>query len=123
MSSFRSFYAALLLIGMAAPVEAQTVQPAIVGTVSSTPVNGTTATANTFQSVLSAGGRNGCLIENTSAQTEYFYFGPIASATEAASIQLAPGASISCWEGNVILLDQISVASVSAGATFSGFVQ
>ena len=85
----------------------------------STPAAVTIVTAGTFQSVLSANlNRHGCTIQNTSADTEYVYFGANASATTANALQLPPGASVSCSSDGVVLTDNVSMTSkVTNGAT------
>ena len=89
-------------------------------TAASTPVAGSVATANTFQSALAANpARKGCTIQNTSAGTLYAYFGSPGSATLAASLQTPAGGSVSCASpSGVVSSSQVSVTSATAGATF-----
>lgn len=86
----------------------------------STPVAGSVATANTFQSALAAApARKGCAIYNTSAAVELVYLGAPGSATAAASIPVPAGGSFNCgsFQG-LVLTDQISITSATAAATF-----
>lgn len=88
--------------------------------VTTTPTGYTVTTANTFQSVLAASAtRKGCLLQNTNAgggDVEYVFFGPNASATEGASIQVAPGGAVNCATGSgQVLIDNVSVTSVASG--------
>jgi hypothetical protein len=85
----------------------------------STPAALTITTAGTFQSVLAANvNRHGCTIQNTSADTEYVFFGANASATTSNALQLSPGASVSCAGNGVVLTDNVSMTSkVTNGAT------
>jgi hypothetical protein len=117
----------VLGLGVAFQALAQNGQPVVtspssVGTVHA---DGTIAATGTFQSVFAAAGhmakpslpvRQGCLIQNTGSNTQYVYFGPIASATQASAFQLAPpstgsqGGSISCSTlGGSVLQDQVSI--------------
>lgn len=85
----------------------------------STPAGVTITTALTFQSVLaSSGTRKGCLIQNTSSDVEYVFFGANGSATAAASLQLQPGQTLSCAANQIILTDNVSMTSATTnGAT------
>lgn len=95
-----------------------------VTTATSTQTAGTVATANTFQSVLAASStRRGCLIVNTSAAVEYVFLGAPGSATIPSSFPLAAGQSFSCVAGRIVVADQISMTSATAGASFVVAVQ
>lgn len=86
----------------------------------STSVAGSVATANTYQSALAASStRKGCAIYNTSANAELIYLGSPGAATTAASIPLPAGGSFNCgsFQG-IVLTDQISITSATAGSTF-----
>ena len=86
----------------------------------STSTAGTIAGANAFQSALAASsGRKGCAIYNTSAAAMLVYLGAPGSATAATSIPVPAGGSFNCgsFQG-LVLTDQISVTSATAGATF-----
>jgi hypothetical protein len=86
---------------------------------SSTSTGGTIASANAYQSALAANpARLGCTIQNTSTGTLRVFIGAPGSATDGASLPIAPGGSISCG-GVVVATDQISVASTLVGATFT----
>lgn len=85
----------------------------------STPASGTITTANTFQSVLAPNtSRNGCLIQNTSAVTEYAFLGAPGSATTATSVQIPSGGSLSCNSPGLVITDQISLTAGTTGAAF-----
>lgn len=86
----------------------------------STSTAGSVAAANSFQTALAASAnRKGCAIYNTSASVELIYLGAPGSATAATSIPLPAGGSFNCgsFQG-IVLTDQISITSASAGATF-----
>ncbi|MFK4871660.1 hypothetical protein [Novosphingobium sp. ZW T3_23] len=88
----------------------------------STPTSGSVTTANTFQSALAANpARKGCGLFNTSASATLLVFlGAPGSASAAASIPVGPGGAFNCgsFQG-LVLTDQISVTSSTAGATFA----
>jgi hypothetical protein len=89
--------------------------------------SGTIASTNTFQSVFSSAyNRHGCLIQNTGANFEYVFFGPIASATKAKSVALQPptstsqGGSVGCGVGvGGTLSDQVSITGTAADTFFA----
>ncbi len=88
--------------------------------VTSTTTNGSVTTANTFQSALAASPtRKGCAIYNNSAAAELVFLGAPGSATAANAIPLPAGGSFNCgsFQG-IVLTDQISITSATAGATF-----
>lgn len=89
--------------------------PNCAGGAASTQVAVTITTHGTFQSALAASlSRRGCLILNTTtADTVYVFFGATGSATTGNSIPLAPGQSVNCFAGNIILTDNVAV-TVSA---------
>lgn len=81
----------------------------------------------TFQSVFAADtgtrGRASCTIQNTGATTLYVFFGPIANATRAKSVQLTTGQPAYCATTNGgVIKDQVSVDGTTAG-TFYAAVQ
>lgn len=83
----------------------------------STVAGGSVATANTFQAVLPQNlARRGCLIVNTGSTAMSIGIG--STPTAATSIPLAPGASFGCGAGGVVVADQLSVTSGTAGNTF-----
>jgi hypothetical protein len=90
------------------------------GTATSTSAGGSITTANTYQSVLAANtSRKGCLVSNTSANVELVYLGAPGSATSAASTPVQSGGSFSCASaGGLVVSDQISMTSSTAGSTF-----
>jgi hypothetical protein len=86
----------------------------------SAPTAGSVATANAFQSALTASAaRKGCALYNTSAATILLFLGAPGTATAATSIPVPAGGSFNCgsFQG-LVLTDQISVTSATAGATF-----
>lgn len=85
----------------------------------SLPSGGSVVTANAFQSALAASPtRLGCAIQNTSASNLLIYVGAVGNANAAASLVVAPGAIFGCAVGGLILTDQISVTSGTAGSTY-----
>lgn len=96
--------------------------------VTSNPVaSGSVASSGTFQSVFAADtntrGRASCTIQNTGANTLYVFFGPIANATRAKSVQLTTGLPVYCATPNGgVIKDQVSVDGTTAG-TFYAAVQ
>lgn len=72
-----------------------------------------------FQVILAANpNRKGCLIQNTSADTERVYFGPNGSATSGASVKLIAGNALTCAGFVILPSDNISITSdVTDGAT------
>lgn len=90
-----------------------------VGTTSTT-TNGSVTTANTFQSALAASStRRGCAIYNNSTAAELIYLGAPGAASVANAIPVPAGGSFNCggFQG-IVLTDQISITSATAGATF-----
>lgn len=96
-------------------------------TATSTTVAGTitTASASSFQSVLSASAtRQGCMIVNKSTAPENVFLGAPGSGTPATSILLAAGTATSdggmfnCASPGVIVGDQISMSSAISGSAF-----
>lgn len=86
----------------------------------STTTNGSVTTANTFQSALAANpARRGCAIYNTSANPELIFLGAPGTATAANGIPLTAGGAFNCgsFQG-IVLTDQISITSATAGSTF-----
>lgn len=86
----------------------------------STTTNGSIAAASAFQSALAANpSRKGCAIYNNSAAAELIYLGAPGTATVANSIPLPAGGSFNCgsFQG-IVLTDQISITSTTAGSTY-----
>lgn len=82
--------------------------------------SGAIATANAFQSALAASAvRKGCTIYNTSAAAELIYLGAPGNATAATAIPLPAGGAFNCgsFQG-IVLTDQISITSATAGAAY-----
>jgi len=80
----------------------------------------TIASTNTFQSLWAANAvRGSCTIENNGTNTMWVFFGPIASATEATSVQLAAGQSVNCDSAHVVSTDQVSITGTSGDTFFA----
>lgn len=86
-----------------------------------TQTGSTVTTHGTFQAALaSSASRKGCMVQNTSADVEYVFFGATGSATTSNSFQLAAGQSISCNAGTTVLTDNVAISSkVTDGATYA----
>lgn len=92
-----------------------------VAPVTTTQSGGTVTTHGTFQSALaSSGARQGCTLQNTSADLEYVFFGATGSATTSNSYQLGAGQSLNCAVGGLaVATDNIAITSKTTdGATF-----
>jgi hypothetical protein len=77
----------------------------------STETGGTLGAAGTFSSVAAANSnRRGCLLQNTSGDTEFVFFGATGSATTANSFQLGSLQSLNCASGGIVATDNIAVA-------------
>ncbi len=116
--------AAMCLIGLAIFAGHLSAQP--VGRLVTNNISSTIASTNVFQSVQAAAvGRSGCTIQNQStANSMWVFFGPIASATKATSIILdsTHGLTVSCavpFEG--VLTDQVSITGTSGDAFSANF--
>ncbi len=106
---------ALLL--MAAPLRAD---PPFTNHINASNNSSTIAQGGVYQSVYSQTlSRAGCTIQNNGTHTMWVYFGPIASATHGASVQLSAGQALNCNVGNTILIDQVSVDGTTADAFFA----
>lgn len=87
--------------------------------VRTTITNSTITVTNTFQNVDALNTiRQGCTIQNQGTHTMYVFFGPIASATTAGSIQVGSGSAIYCnLTGNgKVLQDEINITGTSGDA-------
>ena len=63
--------------------------------------------------------RRGCTIQNTSAATEYVFFGPDQPTGLAVGLAIAAGTPLDCAHGGVVVAqDTIWIASVSASASY-----
>jgi hypothetical protein len=89
-------------------------------TATTTPTGSSVTTHLVFQQALAANSsRKGCLIANTSSDTELVYFGATGSATTTNSIPIAAGASINCASGLIVASDNIAITSKATdGATY-----
>lgn len=116
--------AALLGACLMAPAQSATVvAPSQLGSAN---VSGTIAASNVFQSLQTYNpDRSGCLIQNQSTtNTMWVYFGPVASATKAASFMLdsTHGLQISCSVGGTsVLRDQVSITGTISDAFVANF--
>lgn len=89
---------------------------------SSTPVNGTIATTDTFQSLLAQNAaRKSCAIQNQGANMQYI--SAAVSPSLANSFQLAPGKTFNCASpGGVTITDALEITG-TAGDAYSGLSQ
>ena len=82
----------------------------------------TSAAANTYTVALPAAGavlRRGCTIQNTSAATEYVFFGPSQPTGLAAGLAVAAGTPLDCAHGGVVVAqDTVWIASASVSASY-----
>ena len=116
----------LALLLMATPSVAQQGSPVTTfpAPASSVDASGTIASTNVFQSVFASKigspasqTRHNCAIQNNGSHTMYVFFGPIASATEPKSYQLAAGLLIYCsGPSGITLQDQVSITGTSGDA-------
>ncbi len=84
----------------------------------STTVSGSVATANVFQTILPQNlSRRGCLIVNTGSASMLVALG--SSPVVATAIPVAAGGSFGCSAGGVVVADQLSATSATAGNTFA----
>lgn len=121
----RKVLLALFLL-MAVPAIAQQGSPVTTfpAPASSIDASGTIAVTNTFQSVFdskigkpASQVRHNCAIQNNGTHTMYVFFGPIASAAESKSYQLAGGLLIYCsGPSGITLQDQVSITGTSGDA-------
>ncbi len=82
--------------------------------------SGTISSTNVFQSVfLANSNRVSCTIQNNGANAMWVYFGPLASATKGASVELAIGQSAFCNNNVIVLQDQVSITGTSTDAFFA----
>jgi len=99
----------------------QTALPASQVQVPTLNLSSTIAGTGTFQVIQAANlGRRGCLIQNTSSNNQYLFFGPLASATQAKSILLAPGAGMPCNTAGVITTDEIAITGTATDTFYAG---
>ena len=82
----------------------------------------TSTTGGTYTVALPAAGavlRHGCTIQNTSAGTEYVFFGPSQPAGLAAGLAVAAGTPLDCAHGGVVVAqDAIWIASADTSASY-----
>lgn len=88
--------------------------------ITSNNASSTIAVTNTFQSIWAASasttGRVGCTVINYGSSTMWVFFGPIANATKATSIQLAANQAVYCGFNGVVNRDQVSITGTAADA-------
>ena len=82
----------------------------------------TSAAGSTYTVALPAAGavlRRGCTIQNTSAATEYVFFGPSQPTGLAAGLAVAAGTPLDCAHGGVVVAqDTVWIASAGASASY-----
>ena len=119
----RFLLALLLWASCAFSAIAQTVVKTQPLAVNSSNSSSTIAVTNTFQSIWSQSttqrGRAGCTIVNYGTNTMWVYFGAIANATKANSIQLAANQPVYCQVFGTVLQDQVSITGTSGDAFFA----
>lgn len=120
------FLLSLVLLGLLAlgPLSASAQAPVITNPtpVLSTNLSSTIASTNVFQSVIvqnTALRRSGCTIVNYGSNTMWVFFGALASATKAASVQLAANQPLYCQIFGIVLQDQVSITGTSGDAFFA----
>ena len=116
----------LLALVWASCAQAQNGQPVTTFPAPQSTVNvsGTISVTDTFQEILPskigvppAQLRHNCSIQNNGSHTMYVFFGPIASATEAKSFQVAPSGTIYCGGPvSITAQDQVSITGTSGEA-------
>lgn len=112
---------ALLLLAPLPAMAQSAVRTTPFGVVSSN-LSSTITLTGTFQSIQTANSeRKSCLIQNNGSNDMRVYFGPIASATSAASAKLSAGSSINCAAGGIVLTDQVSITGTTADAFVANF--
>lgn len=80
----------------------------------------TIQSGGTYQSLWAANNnRRGCTVQNNGSHTMYVFFGPIASATHALSVQLSAGQSVNCQYGGITLQDQVSIDGTTSDAFYA----
>jgi len=90
-----------------------------------TNASGTIAVTDTFQSIWAAQNgpsapRTNCLIQNNDSNNMWVYFGPIASATKATSVVLAPGQALNCATSGIVATSQVSITGTATGTFYAG---
>lgn len=118
----KRFALILLLLGVSTAYAQTPVVTQPAGVVSYN-LSSTIAVTDTFQSIFLAStgatGRIGCTVINYGAATMWVYFGAIADATKAKSIQLSTGQAVYCNNGGIILKDQVSITGTATQAFFA----
>ncbi len=95
---------------------------AVIGVRTLQTTGATSATGGTYTMALAAAGavlRRGCTIQNTSAATEYVFFGPSPPTGLAAGLAVAAGTPLDCAHGGVVVAqDTVWIAAAGAGASY-----
>lgn len=87
--------------------------------------SGTIAATGTYQAIWTQSsntrGRAGCTVQNLSASNNMFvFFGATASALTPSSVKLAPGQSVSCVNGGIVLQDTVAITGTSGDPFYAG---
>jgi hypothetical protein len=89
----------------------------VVGTSPTTVANSTISVTNTFQTALAANpARHACAIQNQGTHVMYIYLGAAASATTAASLQVAAGQTFYCNNGTVVAPELVNITGTAGDA-------
>lgn len=81
----------------------------------STNVSSTITATNVFQSVIAATvNRMDCVVQNNGANSQWVFFGPIASASKGGAILLTPGQAVNCAHAGIVVEDQVSITGTIA---------
>lgn len=90
--------------------------------VTTTNSSGTITTTNNFQTVLNAGGRSACTVQNhvSNSHSMWVFFGPATSATKLSSVELGPGQYVGCISGSVVLKDEVAITGTSGDSFYAG---
>jgi hypothetical protein len=88
-----------------------------------TNVSSTVSVGGTFQSILVASNRLDCFVQNPVSATEtlFVFFGPIANATTANSVNLAAGQAVTCSSQGATASDQVSVTAATSTHAFVAY--
>lgn len=80
----------------------------------------TITSGGTYQQIFAASGfRRGCTVQNNGTHTMFVFFGPIASAMHATSVQLSSGQSVNCQVGGIVVQDQVSIDGTTADSFYA----
>lgn len=94
----------------------------VIGVTTLQTTGATSASGSTYTVALPAAGavlRRGCTIQNTSAATEYVFFGPNQPTGLASGLAVAAGTPLDCAHGGVVVAqDTVWIASAGASASY-----